>query len=88
MLKRWLARTLQLIMFIGIGKISSQSNTYILKIRTRRMVGKLLYLSDLHSYMWSRDAYLVSILEWKDAKAQERGRSNTYWGESFLIKYI
>ena len=71
MLKRWLARTLQLIMFIGIGKISSQSNTYILKIRTRRMVGKLLYLSDLHSYMWSRDAYLVSILEYSSERMRK-----------------
>lgn len=68
-------------MLIGIGKISSQSNTYILKFRTRRMVGKLLYLSDLHTYMWSRDAYLVSILQYsseRKAKAQERGKSNTY----------
>lgn len=55
------------------------------------MVGKLLYLSDLHTYMWSRDAYLVSILQYsseRKAKAQERGKSNTYWEENFLIKCI
>ena len=35
------------------------------------MVGKLLYLSDLHSYMWSRDAYLVSILEYSSERMQK-----------------
>lgn len=35
------------------------------------MVGKLLYLSDLHSYMWSRDAYLVSILEYSSERMRK-----------------